>query len=112
MSTYSHNKVFDATKILLPSKVHANVNRSIQLERSPPDQAGPLSDLEPHSFTFMKEDTVDRSVDHNFVRTQKKKPRKAAGTRDNRREKQSTLIDTNTDLGNFLTKTSALPLQY
>ena len=108
MSAYCHNKVFDATKILLPSKVYANVNRSIQLEKSPPDRGGPLSDFEPHSFTFMKEDAVDRSVDHNFVRTQKKKPRKTAGTR----EKQPSPIDTNTDLGDFLTKTSALPLQY
>jgi len=108
MDSVPHNKIFDASKILRPSRAFENVSKSIQhthiqLERSPQHQrasyAGRFSDGEP------MEDIMDRSLDHNFVKIQRKK-RKAGA-----REKHAPIINTNTDLDDFLAKISAFPLQ-
>jgi hypothetical protein len=98
MEPVPNNKIFDASKILLPSRAFENVSKSIQLEKSP-QRAGLYSDGEP------LEDTLDRSLDHNFVKIQRKK-RKAGA-----RGKHAPAINTNTDLDDFLAKTSAFPLQ-
>jgi hypothetical protein len=92
------NKVFDASKILLPTRAFDHVSKSIQLEKSP-QRAGLYSDGEPLA------DTLDRSLDHNFVKIQRKK-RKAGA-----RGKHAPTTSTNTDLDDFLAKTSAFPLQ-
>lgn len=98
MDSVPHNKIFDASKILLPSRAFENVSKSIQLEKSP-QHAGLFSDGEP------LEDVMDRSLDHNFVKIQRKK-RKAGA-----REKHAPTTNTNTDLDDFLAKISAFPLQ-
>ena len=80
------HKGFDASKILLPI---SNMNRSTLIEKSPVDKT--FSDLEPFDDN-----------DHNFVRIQKKKPKRTSDGR----------MRHPTELGDLLTKMSGFPLKY